>query len=124
MEEFKFSFEKLDVWNNSRLFVKEVYLLIKKLPLEEKYAISDQLRRASVSVPSSIAEGSARLSPKEQIRFIEIAFGSLLEVYCQLQLCVDLNYLKEIDIKESKKLIFTISKQLSNWKRVISDKIR
>lgn len=50
MEEFKFSFEKLDVWNNSRLFVKEVYLLIKKLPLEEKYAISDQLRRASVSV--------------------------------------------------------------------------
>ncbi|MDD3738094.1 MAG: four helix bundle protein [Lentimicrobiaceae bacterium] len=95
-----------------------------KLPLEEKYVISDLLRRAVISVPSNIAEGSARLSTKEQIRFYEIAFGSLMEVYCQLQLCIDVEYLISEDIKNSKKLIFTISKQLSKMRTFLQTKTK
>lgn len=123
MEEFKFSFEKLEVWQNSRAFVKSVYLIINKLPNEEKFAICNQLRRASVSVSSNIAEGSSRFSPKDQIRFIEIAYGSLLETYCQLKLCIDLDYVSENEIEECKSLIFQISRQLSSLKKSIQSKL-
>ncbi len=122
MEEYKFSFEKLDVWQNSRIFVKSVYQIIGKLPIEEKFAISNQLRRSSVSVSSNIAEGSSRLSPKEKIRFVEIAYGSLLETYCQIQLCIDLGYISDIDTSDCKKLIIKISKQLSSLKKSIETK--
>ena len=123
MEEFKFSFEKLEVWQNSRTFVKSVYLIINRLPNEEKFAICNQLRRASVSVSSNIAEGSSRFSPKDQIRFIEIAYGSLIETYCQLKLCVDLDYISENEMEECKSLIFKISRQLSSLKKSIQSKI-
>ena len=68
-----------------------------KFPNIEKYGLADQLRRAVISIPSNIAEGSGRSSVKEKIHFIEIAYGSLMEVYCQLQLSVDLSY---VDIEE------------------------
>jgi four helix bundle protein len=123
MEEFKFSFEKLEVWQNSRVFVKAVYLIINKLPYEEKFAICNQLRRASVSVSSNIAEGSSRFSPKDQIRFIEIAYGSLIETYCQLKLCIDLDYVSETEIEECKNIIFQISRQLSSLKKSIQSKL-
>ena len=123
MEEFKFSFEKLEVWQNSRAFVKSVYLIINKLPNEEKFAICNQLRRASVSVSSNIAEGSSRFSPKDQFRFIEIAYGSLIETYCQLKLCIDLEYISENEMEECKKLIFQISRQLSNLNKTIQSKL-
>ena len=123
MENFKFSFEKLEVWQNSRTFVKSVYLIINRLPNEEKFAICNQLRRASVSVSSNIAEGSSRFSPKDQIRFIEIAYGSLIETYCQLKLCVDLDYISENEMEECKSLIFKISRQLSSLKKSIQSKI-
>ena len=123
MEDFKFSFEKLEVWQNSRTFVKSVYLIINRLPNEEKFAICNQLRRASVSVSSNIAEGSSRFSPKDQIRFIEIAYGSLIETYCQLKLCVDLDYISENEMEECKSLIFKISRQLSSLKKSIQSKI-
>ncbi|MCM1491268.1 MAG: four helix bundle protein [Muribaculum sp.] len=91
MEEF--SFEKLIAYKESRMLVVEVYKIIAKLPSNERYAIGPQLQRSIVSVNSNIAEGSGRISYKEKIHFIEIAFGSLYEAYSQLQLCVDLNYL-------------------------------
>ena len=123
MEDFKFSFEKLEVWQNSRTFVKSVYLIINRLPNEEKFAICNQLRRASVSVSSNIAEGSSRFSPKDKIRFIEISYGSLIETYCQLKLCVDLDYISENEMEECKSLIFKISRQLSSLKKSIQSKI-
>ena len=89
MNESKFSFEKLEVWQETRKLVSEIYRLVSKFPKEEKYALSDQIRRAIVSVPSNIAEGTGRGSLKEQIHFVEIAFGSLMEAYCQLQLASD-----------------------------------
>ena len=82
-----FSFDKLEAYTSSRGLVKDVYDLTGKFPNTEKYGLSDQLRRAVISIPSNIAEGSGRSSIKEKIHFIEIAYGSLMEVYCQLQLC-------------------------------------
>ncbi len=120
---YSYSFEKLNVWQDTRLLVKNIYILVLKLPKEEKYALVDQLKRASVSVSSNIAEGNSRSSYKEKIRFIEIAYGSLLEIYSQLILSVDLNYLCENDILEINQLIQKISNELNALKKSYSKQI-
>lgn len=74
------------------MLVKQVYALLKKFPKEETYALCDQLRRAVISVPSNIAEGSGRTSAKDQAHFFEMAFGSLMEVDCQIDIAKDLGY--------------------------------
>jgi four helix bundle protein len=112
MKDSKFSFEKLKVWQESRKLVGEIYNLVRKFPSEEKYALGDQIRRAIVSVPSNIAEGSGRGSLKEQIHFVEIAYGSLMEAYCQLQVAADLNFIQETDLETIKPRISSISSML------------
>ena len=82
-KDYKFQFEKLNVWNESRSLVVKVYKLLDLFPNVEQYALCSQLRRAVISVPSNIAEGNSRIAIKEQIHFTEIAFSSLMEVYCQ-----------------------------------------
>jgi len=72
-----YGFEKLDVWNKSVELSEEIYLITKEFPSDEKFGIISQLRRASVSVSSNIAEGSSRSSYKEQARFSEIAYGRI-----------------------------------------------
>lgn len=95
MEEFKFNFEKLTVWQKARALSKALYAQTKAFPPEERYGLGDQLRRAAVSVASNIAEGTSRRSFKDQERFIEIAYGSLMEICCQLQLAVDAGLIAE-----------------------------
>ena len=116
MEE-TYYFERLDAWQQSRQLVVKVYQLLEKFPKEEKYALCEQLRRSSISVPSNIAEGTGRIAIKETIHFLEIAYGSLMEMYCQLQIAVDLNYITEADFMEIKPLIFKVSKLLSGLRR-------
>lgn len=112
-----FSFEKLLVYKKARLLTKQVYLLVEKLPSFEKYALCEQLRRSIVSVVSNIAEQSGRNSHKEKCHFIEIAYGSLMESYSQLQLAVDLNYIKQEDLENLKPIFFQTAKLLSGLKR-------
>ncbi len=112
-----FSFQKLLVWQKSRELVKRVYFVLDKLPSSERFSLAAQLRRAVISVPSNIAEGSAKESPKDQVRFIEIAYGSLMEVFCQLQLAEDLNYLSNEDFENLVTLIREIAKMLSGLRR-------
>lgn len=109
----KFAFFDLRVYQESKLLVREVYSLLDKFPKTETYALGDQLRRAVVSVPSNIAEGSGRGSVKEKIHFLEIAYGSLTETLCQLDLALDLGYITDVDFKNEKERINTIGKQLS-----------
>ena len=97
-----FNFEKLNAYQNARLLVKDVYNLLDKFPQKEEFALKSQLRRAVVSIPSNIAEGMGRISDKEKIHFIEIAYSSLMEVYCQLQLANDLNYITNSDFDQIK----------------------
>lgn len=99
MEDYrKFSFENLEVYIVARKLVSEIYKLQSRFPLEEKYALGDQIRRSSVSITSNIAEGSGRNSFKEKINFIGIAFGSMTESFSQLQIAQDLGYIQESDI--------------------------
>ena len=88
------SFQDLNVWQKAMKLVREVYELTAQLPKEEKYGIVSQLRRASVSVPSNIAEGHGRSSKRDFSRFLSIALGSLREVQTLLLLCDDLGLAK------------------------------
>lgn len=108
-----FSFRKLIVYNEARALVKEVYILMNLFPKEEKYALCDQLRRSSISVPANIAEGMGRRSKREQIHFLEIAFGSLMETFCHIEITRDLGYITEEQFNEKERQIELISKKLS-----------
>ncbi|MEI6678659.1 MAG: four helix bundle protein [Mariniphaga sp.] len=90
----KYSFEGLEVWQMSRELVRDVYQITATFPHDERFGLTSQLRRASVSVSSNIAEGSTRWSKKDQSRFYEIAFGSLIEALNQLILSTDLEFLQ------------------------------
>jgi len=89
----EFGFEKLMAWKKSRMLVKTVYKLIREFPHEEKYGLSDQLRRAVISVSSNLAEGGGRIAVREKRHFCQIAYGSLMEVTCQLILAEDLGFI-------------------------------
>ena len=91
--EYKYSFEKLEVWNDARNLVKMIYLQTNNFPERERFGLSSQMQRAAVSIVSNITEGVSRSSVKEKIRFLELAYGSLMELYCQLYVSVDLDYL-------------------------------
>lgn len=88
-----FSYRKLIAYQKGKEVVKRTYQLLKKFPAEERYAMCDQLRRASVSITSNIAEGVNRFSVKDKVHFIEIAFGSLMEVSSQFEVAEDLGYI-------------------------------
>ena len=122
MECHLFSFENLEVYTKARLLVKEVYMLQEVFPKEERYALCDQLRRAASSIPANIAEGSGRSSLKEKIHFIEIAYGSLMEVFCELQTASDLGYITEERIEKLRPLITDIAKMLSGLRNSLTNK--
>ena len=91
------SHRDLDVWKQSIGLVREIYMVTKMFPLEERYCLTNQMRRAAVSVPSNIAEGAARDSLKEFKRFLAISRGSLAELETQLLIAADLGYLECCD---------------------------
>lgn len=91
----------LDVWKYSRAFVSAVYALTKEFPKEEIYGLTSQIRRCAVSIPSNIAEGSARKGDKEYIHFLYIALGSMAELETQLFIAFDLGYLTDVNEHEA-----------------------
>lgn len=113
MFEYHYSFEKLDVWMKARAFVKFIYELTKKYPDDEKFNLVSQLKRATISIVSNIAEGSSRKSMKDQMRFTEIAYGSVLEIYCQLQVSFYLGYICETVLNNALLLINELTKKLN-----------
>ncbi len=97
MNEYKIkTFQDLNAWKRGHELVLEIYELTKYFPKEEKYGLSGQLRRASVSVTSNIAEGFSRTFYKEKRRFYSIALGSLTEIQNQLIIAKDIGYIDEI----------------------------
>ena len=123
MSGYRYSFEKLEVWQDSRLFVKNIYSLTDNFPEKEKFGICSQLQRAAVSVVSNIAEGVSRKSTKEQKRFIEVAYGSLMEVYCQLYIAMDLKYMTSEQFDNIKTDIDKIANKLNSLNRSIQKRI-
>ncbi len=86
--------KKLDAWKLSFEFVKDIYRITEDFPVNEKFGLTSQLRRASVSIPTNIAEGAGRKSKKEFINFLSIALGSVSEVDTLLLLARDLKFIK------------------------------
>lgn len=107
------SFRKLNVYVKAKELVKQVYILLKKFPREEQYALCDQLRRAVISVPSNIAEGSGRQSDKDQAHFYTIAYGSLMETFSQLDVACDLGYISQEEFNQMELLINEEAKMLA-----------
>ena len=106
------NYRELIVWQDAIKIAKAVYKLTEKFPKHENYALTDQIRRAAVSVPSNIAEGQARKAPGDFRRFLHIALGSLAEMDTQLVLAQEFGYLAIEDIESMDKQIQELRKKL------------
>lgn len=105
-------YKDLIVWQKSMDLVEEVYRLLKDLPVEERFALTDQMRRAVISIPSNIAEGHGRQTEKEFKQFLSISKGSASEIETQLLICERLGYLTESQIAKALSLCQEIRKML------------
>ena len=115
-------FEKLDVWQKAKEFCKVIYAETRKFPDDEKFGLTNQIRRASISVISNIAEGSAKGSDKEFIRFIRMALGSSAEIKAQLIVSYELEYLGKDSFEKLKEEINIIGRMLKGLERGIENK--
>jgi len=122
MANITYSFEKLNAWQEAKKLVVDVYQLLDSFPKFENYALCDQIRRSVVSVPSNIAEGSGRKSLKEQIHFLEIAYGSLMEVYNQLLIAIELAYITKESVDAIKPTIDAVAKMINGLSKTYSEK--
>lgn len=108
-----YSFEKLDSWVDARKLVKWIYEKTAKFPSEEKFGLVMQLRRAGISVVSNLAEGSARMTPKDQAHFTNLAYSSLIEVLNQLIIAGDLNFIENEILKEGRQQIDALAGKIA-----------
>jgi four helix bundle protein len=111
---------RLDVWKKGINFVTKIYKLTSKYPEEEKFGLVSQLKRASVSIPSNIAEGAARESKKEFCNFLSIAQGSASEVETQLIISNNLGFLDNKNFDELLKELTDIAKMLTGLKKSLN----
>ncbi|HLA94368.1 MAG TPA: four helix bundle protein [Pyrinomonadaceae bacterium] len=113
------SYKSLIVWQKSILLVKNIYILTAKFPGEEKFGLVSQMRRAAVSIPSNIAEGQARRTTPDFIRFISMAEGSLAELDTQLTISVELGYCSQDQTNDCGSLKDEIRKMLNALRRTL-----
>ena len=114
------SYKNLIVWQKAMELTEEIYRLVKLLPKEEIYALSDQMRRAAISIPSNIAEGHARCGAKEFVHFLSIASGSVAELNTQLLICERTNLLPSETTTYAKKLCIEIEKMLNTLAKTLA----
>jgi four helix bundle protein len=108
-----FGFEKLDVWNLAIQFSNDIYTATRQFPADERFGLTNQLRRASVSIAANLAEGSGRGSGTDFGRFITIAFGSLMETVSHLRIAKDQGFLSDNDHKRLYETSERLAKMLS-----------
>ena len=111
-----FSFEKLEVWQKAKHFCTSIYKLSREFPKEEQYGLTNQIRRAAVSVSANIAEGTSKISNKDQARFTVIAYASLMEVASHLEIARELEY-----INDDKILDDTIRPQIAHLANMLNN---
>lgn len=114
------SYKELLVWQKAMILVKEIYTITSTFPENEKFGLISQMRRASVSTPSNIAEGWGRLSRKNYIQFLRISRGSLFELETQILITKELNYINDSETIEN--LITEISKMLNSLIKKLEEK--
>ena len=114
-----YSFKNLTVYIKAKELVKAVYDIVKILPPEERFALADQLRRAVISVPSNIAEGMNRISDKEKSHFLEISYASLMEVCCQIDIALYLEYIDKQTNDNLEEKIDEVGKLISGLRKSV-----
>lgn len=112
-----FGYRKLIAYQKAKEVVKRTYKLLKKFPAEERWAMCDQLRRASVSITSNIAEGVNRYSVKDKSHFIEMSYGSLMEVSSQFEIAEELGYITAEERLSMDQLIEEVARLLSGLQK-------
>ena len=112
-------FEDIKAWQKARGLVKSVYEITSKGDFVRDYSLREQIRRASISVMSNIAEGFSRQTDKEFIQFLHVAKGSTSEVQSQLYLALDLKYISEATFKELYELLEEIIRLISGFVRYL-----
>ncbi len=110
-----FGFEELDVYKAARELRRRVYKLVKLLPVEEKFALAQQMRRAAVSITSNIAEGHGRFNWQDNTRFCRMARGSLCEIVDHVNVCADEEYAKTEHLTDLKSDTVTVHKLLNGY---------
>ena len=118
-----FTFENLDAYIAACDLVKTGYEFISLLPDKEEFGLKSQLRRSLISIPSNIAEGSGRFSVKEKVHFLEIAYGSLMESTCQMQLAADLGFVDSTQYNALREKIEQTAKLISGIRRYFKSQI-
>jgi four helix bundle protein len=109
------SFEELEVYKAAREFRKKIYRLIKKLPVEEKYSLDGQMRRAALSLTNNIGEGHGRYHFQENIQYCRISRGSLMELIDDLNTCIDEKYFPQDYLEQLKEEGYTVNKILNGY---------
>lgn len=117
-----FAFEELEVYQIARQYVKSIYELSNVFPAKEDFALTSQIRRAAVSITSNIAEGTSRFSLKDKSHFTEIAYGSLMETYSQLQVAVDLEYIEREKMEQIAPIVVELRNKLSALRKSYATK--
>lgn len=112
-----FGYRKLIAYQKAKEVVKRAYRLMKKFPADERFAMCDQLRRASVSITSNIAEGVTRYSVKDKAHFIEMSYGSLMEVSSQFEIAEELGYISSAERLSIDQLIEEVARLLSGLQK-------
>jgi len=110
---YQYSFEKLEVWKEAKKLTIIIYGLTKKFPDEEKFGLCSQLRRASISIASNIAEGSARKTNKDKAHFTTMAFSSAVEVLNQIIITHELGFISIEDYTQLRKNVESITNKLN-----------
>ncbi len=116
----EYSFEKLTVWQDSRKLVTLIYKLTKLFPSDEVFGLTNQMRRASISISSNIAEGSGRTTKRDQANFYKIAYSSMMELLNQLIISKDLNYITDATLANIRELIDSIASKLSGLRNSLN----
>ncbi len=109
----QFSFEKLEVWQLSRRMVRKIYEVSNSFPNTEKFGLINQIRRSAISISSNLAEGTSRMSTKDQAHFTQIAYSSLMELANQIILANDLTYIDENQLSELREDINELSNKIN-----------
>lgn len=113
----EYSFEKLDVWKKGIEVVKIIYGITADFPDQEKYGLSSQMKRSIISVTSNIAEGSCRVSSKDQAHFYQIAYGSLIELLSQLIISKELGFIDQGTYNNTRTKIEEVSNLLNSLRK-------
>ena len=124
MGDFVFRFQKLDIYDLALDLVKDSYSLTRTFPAEERFALVPQMNRAVVSVPSNIAEGISRGTRKDQVHFLNISYGSLMELACQSDISCMLGYITDSQRKELSAKINNLAIKINNFVSYIRKEIK